>query len=78
MMDDQMQTALTTDHADAEVIEGARVVLEGRVVVASVRIEAGLITGLDVARDEARIVVGRAACWPRPLSMCMAMPLNVS
>ncbi len=59
MMDDQMQTALTTDHPEAEVIEGARVVLGDRVVVASVRIEAGLITGLDVARDGARIVAGK-------------------
>jgi alpha-D-ribose 1-methylphosphonate 5-triphosphate diphosphatase len=43
----------------AELIEGARVVLDDRVEVASVRIEAGRITGIDVARDGARVVDGR-------------------
>jgi alpha-D-ribose 1-methylphosphonate 5-triphosphate diphosphatase len=40
----------------AELIEGARVILEDRVQVTSVRIEGGRITGIDVARDGARIV----------------------
>ena len=43
----------------AELIEGARVILEDRVEVTSVRIENGLITGLDVARDGAAIVPGK-------------------
>ncbi|NHB75265.1 alpha-D-ribose 1-methylphosphonate 5-triphosphate diphosphatase [Rhodobacter calidifons] len=43
----------------AELIEGARVVLEDRVETASVRIEAGRITGIDVARDGAAVVPGR-------------------
>jgi len=43
----------------AEVIEGARVVLHDRIETVSVRIEAGRITGLDVARDGAAIVQGR-------------------
>ena len=40
----------------AEVIEGARVILEDRVEVTSVRIEAGRITGIDVARDGALVI----------------------
>jgi alpha-D-ribose 1-methylphosphonate 5-triphosphate diphosphatase len=40
----------------AELIEGARVILEDRVEVTSVRIEAGRITGLDVARDGAAVI----------------------
>ena len=43
----------------AELIEGARVVLDDRVEVASVRIEDGRITGIDVARDGAAVVPGR-------------------
>lgn len=43
----------------AEVIEGAQVVFEDRIETTSVRIEAGLITGLDVARDGATVVQGR-------------------
>lgn len=43
----------------AELIEGARVVLEDRVEVTSVRIEDGRITGIDVARDGAVIVPGK-------------------
>lgn len=43
----------------AELIEGARVVLADRVETASVRIEAGRITGIDVARDGAAVVPGR-------------------
>ena len=43
----------------AELIEGARVVLEDRVEIASVRIEAGRITGIDVARDGAAVVPAR-------------------
>jgi alpha-D-ribose 1-methylphosphonate 5-triphosphate diphosphatase len=43
----------------AELIEGARVVLDDRVEVTSVRIEDGRITGLDVARDGAAIVPGK-------------------
>jgi alpha-D-ribose 1-methylphosphonate 5-triphosphate diphosphatase len=44
---------------NAEVIEGARVIVDDRIEVASVRIEAGRITGLDVARDGAAIVPGK-------------------
>ena len=40
----------------AELVEGARVVLDDRVEVTSVRIEAGRITGLDVARDGAAVI----------------------
>ena len=43
----------------AELIEGARVVFTDRVETVSVRIEAGRITGLDVARDGAAIVPGK-------------------
>jgi alpha-D-ribose 1-methylphosphonate 5-triphosphate diphosphatase len=43
----------------AEIIEGARVVLEDRVARLSVRIEDGRITGLDSPRDGARVVDGR-------------------
>lgn len=43
----------------AELIEGARVILDDRVEVTSVRIEGGRITGLDVARDGALIVPGK-------------------
>lgn len=43
----------------AELIEGARVILEDRVETASVRIEGGRITGLDIARDGASIVPAR-------------------
>jgi alpha-D-ribose 1-methylphosphonate 5-triphosphate diphosphatase len=43
----------------AELIEGAQVILEDRVQTASVRVEAGRITGIDVARDGAAVVPGR-------------------
>jgi alpha-D-ribose 1-methylphosphonate 5-triphosphate diphosphatase len=43
----------------AELIEGARVILEDRVETVSVRIEAGRITGLDVARDGAAVIPAR-------------------
>lgn len=43
----------------AELIEGARLVLEDRVEVASLRIEDGRITGIDVPRDGAAVVDGR-------------------
>lgn len=43
----------------AEFIEGARVVFDDRVETASVRIEAGRITGIDVARDGAMVIPGR-------------------
>lgn len=43
----------------AELIEGARVILEDRVEVASVRIEAGRVTGIDVARDGALVIPAR-------------------
>lgn len=43
----------------AELIEGARLVLEDRIETGSVRIEAGRITGIDVARDGAAVVSGR-------------------
>lgn len=42
-----------------ELIEGARVILDDRVQTASVRIEAGRITGIDVARDGANLIPGR-------------------
>jgi len=43
----------------AELIEGARVVLDDRIETASVRIEDGRITGLDVARDGAAVIPAR-------------------
>jgi alpha-D-ribose 1-methylphosphonate 5-triphosphate diphosphatase len=43
----------------AELIEGASVILEDRVETASVRIESGRITGIDVARDGARVINAR-------------------
>ncbi len=43
----------------AELIEGAKVILEDRIEVTSVRIEDGRITGLDVARDGAATVAGK-------------------
>lgn len=42
--------------SEAIVFEGARVILPEAVQAVSVRIEAGRITGLDVARDGARVV----------------------
>lgn len=42
----------------AELIEGAQVILEDRIETASVRIEGGVITGIDVARDGATIIPG--------------------
>jgi alpha-D-ribose 1-methylphosphonate 5-triphosphate diphosphatase len=43
----------------AELIEAAQVILEDRVVTASVRIEGGRITGIDVARDGATVIPAR-------------------
>lgn len=43
----------------AVVVEGARVVLEDRVERVSVRLDGGVITGLDVARDGAAVIDGR-------------------
>ena len=43
----------------AELIEGTRVILDDRVEVASVRIEAGRITGIDTARDGATVIPAR-------------------
>jgi alpha-D-ribose 1-methylphosphonate 5-triphosphate diphosphatase len=40
----------------AELIEGARVIFDDRVETASVRIERGIITGIDVARDGAVVL----------------------
>lgn len=40
----------------AELVEGARIILEDRVEVASVRVEGGRITGIDVARDGAAVI----------------------
>ncbi len=40
----------------ATLIEGARVILSDRVETASVRIEAGIITGIDTPRDGAQVV----------------------
>lgn len=42
-----------------ELIEGAKVVFDDRIETASVRIEAGVITGIDVARDGAAVVSGK-------------------
>jgi len=42
----------------AELIEGARLILGDRIETSSVRIEDGLITGIDVARDGAAVVPG--------------------
>ncbi|MBA4351288.1 MAG: phosphonate metabolism protein PhnM, partial [Rhodobacter sp.] len=44
---------------EAILIEGARVIFEDRTERASVRIEAGRITGLDVARDGAALIDAR-------------------
>ena len=52
-----MQSTFAQGHA--ELIEGAKVIFDDRVEVASVRIEAGLITGIDVARDGAALVPGK-------------------
>jgi alpha-D-ribose 1-methylphosphonate 5-triphosphate diphosphatase len=43
----------------AELIEGARLILEDRIETASVRIEGGRITGIDVARDGASVIPAR-------------------
>lgn len=43
----------------AELIEGASLILEDRIETASVRIEGGRITGIDVARDGAAVIPGR-------------------
>jgi alpha-D-ribose 1-methylphosphonate 5-triphosphate diphosphatase len=43
----------------AELIEGARLVLDDRLETASLRIEGGRITGIDTARDGATIVPGK-------------------
>ena len=43
----------------AELIEGATLILDDRVETASVRIEAGRITGIDVARDGATVIPGK-------------------
>lgn len=42
-----------------ELIEGARVILDDRIETASVRIECGRITGIDVARDGATVIPAR-------------------
>lgn len=44
---------------DAILIDGARVILDDRVTRASVRIEGGIITGIDVPRDGAAVIDGR-------------------
>lgn len=43
----------------AELIEGAHVILDDRIETTSVRIEAGQITGIDVARDGASVIPAR-------------------
>lgn len=43
----------------AELIEGATLILEDGMTTGSVRIEGGLITGIDVARDGASVVPGK-------------------
>lgn len=43
----------------AELIEGARVILDERIETASVRIESGRITGIDGARDGATVIPAR-------------------
>jgi len=44
---------------EAFVIEGAAVVLPDRVALVALRVEGGLITGLDAPRDGARVIDGR-------------------
>lgn len=46
-------------HPPATVIEGASVIFPDRVERASVRIEGGIITGIDTPRDGAQIIDGR-------------------
>ena len=43
----------------AELIEGASLILDDRIETASLRIEDGRITGIDVARDGATVIPGR-------------------
>ncbi len=43
----------------AELIEGARLILDDRIETASLRIEEGRITGIDTARDGAALVDGK-------------------
>ncbi|MBC7738124.1 MAG: alpha-D-ribose 1-methylphosphonate 5-triphosphate diphosphatase [Candidatus Saccharibacteria bacterium] len=43
----------------AEVIEGASLILDDRIETASLRIENGRITGIDVARDGATVIAGK-------------------
>lgn len=43
----------------AELIEGAQVLIDDRIEQASVRIEGGIITGIDVARDGAQVINGQ-------------------
>jgi alpha-D-ribose 1-methylphosphonate 5-triphosphate diphosphatase len=51
--------SLAETHPTAEVIEGARVILDDRIETLSIRIEAGGITGIDVARDGATVIDAR-------------------
>jgi alpha-D-ribose 1-methylphosphonate 5-triphosphate diphosphatase len=50
---------MTYSGAEAELIEGATVIFEDRLKTASVRIERGQITGIDVSRDGAAVVPGK-------------------
>ena len=47
------------DQTRAEMIEGAKVIIDDRLETASVRIHQGRITGIDVARDGAAVVPGQ-------------------
>ncbi|MBC2836879.1 alpha-D-ribose 1-methylphosphonate 5-triphosphate diphosphatase [Paragemmobacter straminiformis] len=51
---------MTRQHSfPATVIEGASVIFPDRIATASVRIEAGIITGIDTPRDGAQVIDGR-------------------
>lgn len=66
-----------TSGMSAELIDGARVILDDRVETASVRIEVGRITGIDVARDGATVVPAQGRSSPRHSSTSMATPSSV-
>jgi alpha-D-ribose 1-methylphosphonate 5-triphosphate diphosphatase len=50
-----------TPYSLPTIFEGARIMLADRMTTASIRIEGGLITGLDAARDGAQVIDARGA-----------------
>lgn len=62
----------------AELIEGARVILEDRIETASVRIEDGRIAGIDVACDGAAVILAGSPSLRRPSSTSTATPSSAS